>query len=181
MEEKSTSTFKSGLINGIILGIALIAFELILHFTGLKFTKYVSLISYVILIAVIVYATNKYKKTISPESFSYGKALGLATLIVVFGAILLNIYTYFYVTSIDPEFITKSLAEVETELLNKGMPDEQIEMMVSVQRKMLKPGIIAISGLFGTVLIGFIISLITSIFLKKDGDPYQDAMQDLEE
>jgi len=181
MEEKSTSIFKTALINGIILGLALIVFDLILHFAGLKFTKYVSLINYVIMIAVIIYATNNYKKNISTETFSYGNALGLATLIVVFGAIVSSIYTYFYVTAIDPEFLTKSIAAIEEELLQKGIPDEQIEMMVKMQSKMLKPAMVTITGFFGYALIGFIISLITSIFLKKVEDPYQDAMQDIEE
>lgn len=181
MEEKSTSTFKTSLINGLILGAALIIFDLILHFAGLKFTKYVSLLSYVIMIGVIVYATNNYIKKNELENFSYGNALGLGTLIVVFGAILASIYTYFYVTSIDPEFLTKSLAAVEEEMLSKGLPDEQVEMMVSMQGKMLKPITVTIGAFINYAIFGFIISLITSIFLKKAGDPYQDAMQDIEE
>ncbi len=181
MEEKSTSVMKPALINGLMLGAALIIFDLILHFAGLKFNKVVGWGMYVIIIGIIVYATNKYRNNVLEGNISYGKALGLATLIIVFAAFVYSIYTYFYITAINPGHLADTLAQLEEQMLQKGLPDGQVEMALSMQRKMMKPGIVTISGFFGTAIIGFVIALITSIFLKKEGDPYQDVMQDIEE
>jgi hypothetical protein len=65
--------------------------------------------------------------------------------------------------------------------MEKGMSDDQIEMAINMQKKMLQPFIMTILTFFGTAIFGFIISLITSAILKKQGDPYQEAMQDIEE
>ena len=43
------------------------------------------------------------------------------------------------------------------------------------------PDWVNIMGFFGTVIVGVVLSLITSAFLKKEGDPFQTAMQDTEE
>ncbi|MDA3953612.1 MAG: DUF4199 domain-containing protein [Bacteroidales bacterium] len=181
MEEKSIKSFKAGLTNGIILGLALIIYSVLLYVLDLSLNKYLGYVSYVIMIAVIIYATNSHKNNTLKGNISYGQALGLATLIIVFGSLLSSIYTYVFVTVIDPGHIEKILVAAEEQLLEKGMTDDQIEMAISMQKKMMKPFMLSILAFFGYVLIGFILSLITSAFLKKEGDPYQEAMQDIEE
>ena len=181
MEEKSTSPFKAGLTNGIILGLALIIYSVLLYVLDLNLNKYLGWVSYIIMIAIIIYATNAYRKNTLNGNMSYGQALGLATIIIVFGALLSSIYEYIFITIIDPGYMDKVLAAAEEQLLQQGLSDDQIEMGLSVQRKMMQPFVVSILNFFGTVFIGFIISLITSAFLKKEGDPYQEAMQDIEE
>lgn len=181
MEEKSTSAFKTGLTYGIILGIVLVIYSVLLYLLDLSLNKYLGWVSYIITIAVIVYATLNYRKNSLDGNISYGQALGLATIIIVFGALLSSIYSYIYVTVIDPGYIEKALATAEEQLINKGMPDDQIEMGLSIQRKMMQPFIMSIMTLVGYTIVAFIIALISSAFLKKEGDPYQEVMQDIEE
>ena len=49
-----------------------------------------------------------------------------------------------------------------------------------MQQKMMKPELLVILGILANSFWGFIISLITSIFVKKQGEPFQEAMQDIE-
>ncbi len=181
MEEKSTSVFKVGLTNGIILGLALIIYSVLLYVLDLNLNKYLGNVSFLIMIAIIVYGTISYRKNTLNGIMSYGQALGLATIIIVFGVFLSSIYEYIFITIIDPGHLDKVLAAAEEQLLQQGLSDDQIEMALSIQKKMMKPVIVSIMAFIGTVIIGFIISLITSAFLKKEGDPYQAAMQDIEE
>jgi uncharacterized membrane protein YgaE (UPF0421/DUF939 family) len=60
------------------------------------------------------------------------------------------------------------------------MSDEQVEMAMSWFNKMKSPGMQFFSVIFGTTLIGVIISLIVSLFIKKVRDPYQQAMSEIE-
>ena len=181
MEEKSTSTFKTGLTYGDILGLALIIYSVLLYVLDLNLNKYMGWISYIIIIGTIIYGTKKYRDDNLNGFISYGQALGLATIIVVFGALIHIIYTYFFISVIDPDYINKLLAATEEELLKKGMSDDQIEIAIAMQKKMMKPVLMTIMGFFGTVIVGVVLSLITSAFLKKEGDPFQTAMQDTEE
>ena len=181
MEEKSTSVFKVGLTNGIILGLALIIYSALLYVLDLNLNKYLGNVSFLIMIAVIIYGTISYRTNTLNGNMSYGQALGLAIIIIVFGALLSSIYEYIFITIIDPGHLDKVLAAAEEQLLQQGLSDDQIEMALSIQKKMMKPFIVSIIAFFGMVFIGFIISLITSAFLKKEVDPYQAAMQDIEE
>jgi len=54
-------------------------------------------------------------------------------------------------------------------------------MGLSLQKKKMSPVLISLFSFLGMMFWGFIISLITSAFLKKEGDAYQNAMQDIEE
>lgn len=181
MEEKSNTTFKAGLTYGVILGLILIIYSVLLYVMDMNLNKYVDWISYILIIGIIIYGTKKYRDDNLKGIISYGQALGLSTIIIVFGALISTIYTYFFISVIDPDYINKVLAAAEEQLLKKGMTDDQIEMAIAMQKKMMKPVLMAIMGFFVTVIVGVILSLITSAFLKKEGDPYQNAMQDIEE
>ena len=182
MEEKSTSNLKVTLTNGAILGLALIIYSVILYVMDLSLNKYMGWVSYLIIIGFLIYATKSYRDNNLNGNISYGKALGFATLVVLFAAILQAIYTYLYITVIDTEFVNKLIAMTEERMIEQGtMSDDQIEMAISMQKKMMKPVLMSIMGLVSTMFFGFIIALITSAFIKKEGDPYQSAMQDIEE
>ena len=181
MEEKLTSKSKVILTNGIILGLALVIFSVLLYILDLNLTSYMDWFKYLIIIGVVVYATKTYRDNNLNGIMTYGQALGLGTLILIIGVLMLNIYNYIFMTVIDPDFLSKVLAVVEEKLLEKGMSDDQIEMALSMQRKFATPVITSISDFVGKSILGFIFILITSAFLKKEGDPYQDAMQDINE
>ena len=68
--------------------------------------------------------------------------------------------------------------EIKEEMLKRGMSDEQIEMAQSMQKNFMNPGFINIMGFVVTSIWGFVLALITSAFIKKEGDPFKTAMQE---
>ena len=65
--------------------------------------------------------------------------------------------------------------------MQKGMSEDQVEAAMSITSKMMTPGWMSIMGLFGSVFIGTIISLVSSIFVKKlpSEDAFDEAMEDV--
>ncbi len=170
MEEKKSGLWKNALNWGVILGVALIIYSLLMWFLDLSLEKWVSWVSYLIIIGALIVATKSYRDNTLGGVISYGQALGYGTLVVMFGSIVTAIYTYLFMKFIDPEFIDKILLMTEEQLIEKGIPDEQIEMGIEMQKKFMTPTIMSLGSIPTYTFIGFIISLITSIFLKKKSE-----------
>ena len=181
MEEKSNSIWKSGLTYGVMLGLILIIYSVLLYVMDQSFNKGLGYVSFGFIAAILFYGTKTYRDNSLNGFISYGQSLGFGMIIILFAGILHSIYFMIHINIIDTEYISKLLAFTEEELLKKSMTDDQIEMTLSMQKKMLKPALMTLFGFLGTAFWGFIIALITSIFVKKQGDPYQEAMQDIEE
>ncbi len=63
----------------------------------------------------------------------------------------------------------------EEMLAKRGMPQEAMDAAISMSKKMQKPIITTLSGIFVGVFFGTIISLIVAIFVKKEGNPLIDT------
>ncbi|MEY1639759.1 DUF4199 domain-containing protein [Tenuifilum osseticum] len=169
MEKQGNPMLKHSMNYGLIMGVALIILSLITYLAGIvKPPFWVSIINYAIIIGIIVWGTKKYRDEVLEGAITYGNALGFGVLITLFAGVIVAVFTYIQITLIDPDFVSKMLAIAEEELVKRGMPDEQIEMAIEMQKKFMSPLIMTISSLLGMVVMGFIFSLITSIFLKKE-------------
>ena len=178
MESKSNSMYKSAMTSGLIVGIALVVFSLIIYMMGvIKPPFYVSIIQYVIIIGGIVYGTIKFRDEDLGGEISYSKALGFGVLICVFASIISGIYTILLMTVIDPEFMNKLMSVMEAELVSKGMPEEQIEASLKIMSKMQSPIFMAISTVIGFAFMGTVFSLVTSAFLKKEKSIFENPSE----
>lgn len=168
MENKPVSLMKSALTYGIYLGIVSILVSVVIYVLGYTFEKWVQYISWPILIGGVIWAQVAFKKNLGGE-MSYGQALGVGTMTVVFSGVLSGIYTYLLYTVIDPSLQEQLRLLTEQQIVEQGkVPEEQLEFAVNMATKFQKPPIMAALAVFGGGLIGFIISLITSIFTKKN-------------
>lgn len=168
MENKNTGVLINSVTWGAILGIILIAYSLVLYFSGLSLESWKSLGDYVLIITIIIVGTKSYRDKILGGYISYGKALGFGVLIALTASLMMAVYNHVYLNYIDTDFIEKTLAMMENKLLEQNLPDEQIEMSLSIQRKIMKPSILSLMLIPSTTFTGFIFSLITSIFIKKE-------------
>ena len=167
MEQNSTSIWKSSVTSGLYLGIALILVSVIFYVTGNMFVKLESVFGYAIMIAGVVMAQISYRKSLG-GTMTYGQALGMGVLTVLFASILTGIYTYLLYTVIDPSLQEQLRIFTEEQIVKQGrVPEEQMEAALEMQAKFQKPVMMLIMSIVGGTLIGFIISLITSIFTKK--------------
>jgi len=167
MEEKKPNFLKSSLYWGVILGVVLIIYSLLLYFVDLSLEKWVQWVSYAIMIGGIVLATINYRNTELGGAITYGQALGFGTMLILVASILYAIYNFVFMQFIDPGFSEKMLQMAEEQLVDRGMSTEQIDMAIEMQRKIMKPWLISLISIPGNVFFGFLFSLVTSIFVKK--------------
>jgi hypothetical protein len=179
MNEKSVF-WKSSATSGVILGIVLIIYSVLLYILDLYLNKSLGYVSNLFLIIGLWWFTKSYRDNTLGGTISYGQALGYATVIVIVTALISSIYSYVFLSYIDPSMLDKIAAMSEEEMLKQGMSDEQIEMAQTMGKKFMNPALMNIMAFIGTVIFGFLIALITSAIVKKEGDPYRTAMKDVE-
>ncbi|MCB9187022.1 MAG: DUF4199 domain-containing protein [Flavobacteriales bacterium] len=162
---------------GGILGLALIAYSLVLYALGATESQAAQYVSYGIIAAGIFLAT-KNKRDKQNGIISYGEGLGYGVGVAFFGSILVAFYTFIFFSMIDPEMLEQMVLRAEDQMYEQGLPDDQVEMAMEMTRKFMMPGPMAAIVVLSYTFVGFIISLITSAILKKEGDPFASVSSD---
>ncbi len=175
MENQTTSTKQIALTYGLILGFVSIAFAVVLYAMGkhLDGGSLSSIGSLVITIGIIVFGLRTFK--IAKGGFlSLSQALKTGLAIVLIGTIISLLYTYVFMTYIEPDFMSQMMELQQQKALeaNPNLTDEQLEAMETMTKKFSSPMIIMAVGLVWSLFIGFIISLIAGLIMKKA--PEQD-------
>jgi hypothetical protein len=168
MEEKKSSLMKNALNWGVIMGIVLIIYSLLMFFLDLSLEKWVSWVSYIFIIGVLVLGTINYRDKALGGVMTYGQALGFGVMTILFASIINAIYFYVFVVFIDPEFINKMLAQTEEMYVKQGLSEQQIETAMGMVKKFMNPILMCLISIPSTVFMGLIISLITSAIFKKN-------------
>ena len=144
MEQKSASVWKSSIMSGIYLAIVLILLSVIFYVTGNPFSKVSQWLTYAILIAGVVLAQVNYKKALG-GTMTYGQALAVGLLTVVFASIISSIYTYLLYSVIDPSLQEQMRLYTEEQMVKKGnVPEEQMEMALEMATKFQTPGMMVV-------------------------------------
>lgn len=173
MEEKKQSIGVAALGYGIILGVVVIIFSLLLFVLDVDKQSSLNYLSYVFVLAGIIIVQINYRNKNLGGFISYSKAFTVGFLTMVFYGILMAIFTYIFFVYIDPGAIEELLAASEEGMIERGMSDQDIDQAMTMVEKMQTPVMLTVWALFGNVLIGLILSLITAIFVKKED---QNAM-----
>lgn len=179
MEQKST-LWRSAMIYGLYVGIVLTLFSVILYVTGQTQNKVLGYLSIPIYIAAIAVAQINYRNRELNGEMSYGQGVGFVAALMLFSGIITALYTLI-IYKIDPGLIEQLKNLQEQKMAAKGMSDDQIDAGMQMVSKFMTPGIMAIFSLFGSVIMGTIVSLVTSIFTQKKGNPdaFDDAMEEI--
>jgi hypothetical protein len=106
---------------------------------------------------------------------TYGQSVGAGVIIYLYFAIIMAIFSYILYAVIDPGLTAKQLAFAEEAMVKKGAPQAAIDAGMAIQAKIMKPAIMAPLSILGTMFFGVIISLLVSIFVKKEGNPLIDT------
>jgi uncharacterized membrane protein (DUF106 family) len=173
---------------GAILGIVSIIFSLMLYMLGIlpdnfKRMILIAVVGFTIMIIFIVIGTKSYRDKVLGGTITFGNALFAGVLIVVFSTIISSFYTLIFNMFIDPEYMNKVYESMKNwmydYLNNMGVPDAQIEKsMDKIESKQANytPLKGFFQSIFSSVIVGLILSLITSAFIKKTPNPFaQDS------
>jgi hypothetical protein len=165
---------------GGILGLALIGISLVLYLLDMTEASGAQWANYAV-IAAIIFVGTQAKRTSQDGVLSYGQGLSTGVGITFFGSILVAFYTFVFFSFIDPDMLQELILRVEDEMYNSGTPDAQVEMAMSMTKKFMQPGPMAAMVVLSYTFMGFIISLITSGILKKEGDPFASVTSDADD
>jgi hypothetical protein len=168
MEEKKQSLASASMIYGLMVGVVMIIFSLILFLLGTKPQSPLAYISYVIIVAGIIYAQLNYRNKHLGGYITYGKAFTVGLLTMAFASILIAIYTYLNFSFIDPGAIEEIRAIGEEKMVKQGMTDLQIDQTMKMMGFMYSVPWMTFMAVAGNIVGGAIISLITAIFIKKE-------------
>jgi len=169
---KKTTVFSNAIKYGLYTGIASVLLSLLFFALDVSRESYLQWLSWVILIAGIIMGTLNYRDKINGGFISYGDAFLTGLYITIVTAILSVIYFYILINYIDVNFIKTSLDTLEQSLVDKGVSDEMIDQQVTMAGKFMTPTIMMVMGFVTSLVMGVIISLITSAIFKKNDDSF---------
>lgn len=172
--EKKVSVWQATLNSGIILGLALVIYTLHLYFLDQTFNQKLGYVSILILIVGLVLGIKSFRDDARGGIMSYGQGVGAGTVIGLYAGIIGAIFTFLLYEVIDPDLTGKLLTFTEEKLLESGrVPEEMMDQTMEMRKKFMAPWIMSIGEIISYVFFGVVISLIASIFLKKEGNPFQ--------
>jgi small-conductance mechanosensitive channel len=173
--ENNVSVWKANLTNGLILGLVGIVYSLVMYFMNLTFNKTVGYIFLLVLIILLFFLVRSYRDNYLYGYITFGKAFGTGVVIFLYYSIIAAIFTYILYAVIDPGLSAKQLAFTEEIMSKRAMPQEALDAAMKIQKKIMKPEIIAPFSIVGNMLYGTVMSLIVAIFVRKEGNPLIDA------
>jgi hypothetical protein len=173
MEKRSQA--KVAMTYGAMYGLSAAVIYLVFYFAGADVqAKAPQWISYILLIVFLVVGIKSYRDQDLGGYISYGKSLGTAILIGIFGGIITGFSTVLMFTVIDPGLAEKIITKVQEQMTEKGgMSDDQIEMGLRWTRKMMSPIFLFLFSIVGGAFMSFLFGLIISIFTRKEQTPFQ--------
>ena len=185
MEKNKSLMWKHSLNHGILLGLLLIIYSVVLYMfnvipVGIKLSLLLLVINLAIYFFALLFLTKNYRNDILGGYIDYGKAFLYSLLIVAFSSILLAIYSYIFNAFIDPDYIQRVMDATQDWtrefMSSKGLPESQIDIaMEKIEGKELPtPLKSALQGILGGVILGAIVSLITSAIVKKKKELFQE-------
>jgi hypothetical protein len=173
MEEK-VSVWKANLSNGLILGFISVIFTLVLYFFDLTFNKTIPYFLLLIQVVILYYMIKAYRDNYRHGMLTYGQSVGAGVVLMLYSIVISVIFTYILYKFIDTGLTAKLLANTEETYVKRGMDQTAIDAAMAFSKKLLTPEFTLITGLFGGMVGGTIISLLVSIFTRKEGNPLID-------
>ncbi len=173
--------WKPAMTYGLYLGIALVLIELLFSMITNGANTSGGMLTNIAMAAGIYYSQLQYRRVDLGGYITYGRSLKFGVAVMASASIILSFYLLILMKFINPELIDQVRIANEELWMQSGMSDDQIELMSEMYTTVLTPGMMAFSGLLGYSFIGFIISLITSFFVKKENEEmaFDEAMEDI--
>lgn len=172
------SLFKASLNYGLMLGGALVLYSLLLYVLGMTGNQTLGYVSFVIYIILMILGIKEYRDKMSGGFISYGNSFVIGFLIALIGGLISAIFSFILFKFIDPALLQTTLDKARQSMEDKAMTEEQIEMAMKWTQSMMSPIGMLISSFIGSAIFGAIISLIVSIFMKKEGTPFEKPTEE---
>jgi hypothetical protein len=168
MEKKNPSVLVNALTWGVIIGLVSIVYSVILYMLNQSFNRVLGYAGLIIIIVGLAVAMKTYRENVLDGILPFGKAFGFGVLIAVVSGLLGAIFTYLLYAVIDPGLQDKLLQYTTDKILDKGIPEAQLDQALEFSKKFISPIYLTISGFIGSCLGGTVLSLIIAAIFKKE-------------
>ena len=118
------------------------------------------------MIAIIVLGISQFKNA-NGGFLNWGQGVKIGVGIAILAALISVIYNYFFITFVEPDFMTQIMDIQNQKLLDQGRTEEQIEAANAMTEKFKSPLFASAFGIIGSAIGGFIISAIAAAIMKK--------------
>ena len=164
--EQLPSTRKIGVKFGLIQGLISIAFFLMLDMTNQATGQGGQWGGLIILIAIIFFAQNEYKKQ-GDGFMNFGSGVTIGTYVTAVASVLSSIFTYLYISFVSTDFIEKIRETQIMQLEEQGLEDDEMERAMVLADSFTTPEALLFLSIFFGILFGVILSLILTAFTKR--------------
>jgi maltodextrin utilization protein YvdJ len=164
METKLTIA-RAALRFGLILGLSLIAFFIVLILLDTDSDSSLQYISWLITGGVLFYALTEVKRV--NNSLSVKESFQIGTLASGIGGFLSGVVSMIYFTVAPEELDEIRTKAMESALESPNMTDEAAQIAEQWVNMMTSPAALLVFSVLGTMFIGFILSIVFGLILKK--------------
>lgn len=170
MEEKQPSAFKTSIVPGLLMGLALIVYSLIMYVLDIDRESKIMWLSYLVMIGMLYWAMTSYRDKYLGGFATYGQVFKAGFFTVLIASVITGIFTYIYVTAIDLALLDEIMLQAEEDILanTPDISDEDLEFALSMTENFTSPPMITVFATVGNLIFGTIFSLIISIFVKRE-------------
>ncbi|WP_066506165.1 DUF4199 domain-containing protein [Rufibacter sp. DG15C] len=170
--EAPATTTSVGLRYGLITGFISVIYSLILFVTEMNNNSALSYLSILILAGGIFFA-YKHFKGMNGGFMSYGQGLGIGTVLSAVAGLLGGIFTFIYVKFVDTAFLQKVQDLQIAKMEEQGLSEAQIEKATEMAATFSGPGMMLVMGILGTLVIGFLVSLVMAAIMKRSQPEFE--------
>lgn len=121
-------------------------------------------------LSFVYFGIKHYRDNENDGKISFGKALQIGILISLFAALGFAIIDYIYTTVINPDFAAEYLEKTSENLQKTLSEEEYLKQKAALEQQMKDyggSGFMAFIMFVTVVIIGFILSLLSSLFLQR--------------
>jgi len=175
MNDKKSSLLKSAMNGGVITGIILI-----FSFMFMLLFKFGNSIQFFFIIAVLGFCNysiaKKYRDRELDGTISYEKSLGFGFLVSLFASIIVAFIVYAELSFMKPALMDQLFEVIKIQYEKMGYSKQQIDSVLQI----LNPLTISFMMILFFTFLGFISSLFSAMFVRKDGNTFNQSMKNIE-
>jgi len=156
---------KKAINGGLLLGLLCAFWQVIMGVTGWYLDPVMLNLFWVVILiqAIVIYLyLNK-----SAKENTYWAQVGYGTLISLYGGLVLFIFSILFTTLFFPSYFNDLKMMQEKLLTEAGKSPEELKAQIALTSQTQTTFLQALFGLLGTVITGFILSLIIGAFKRK--------------
>lgn len=159
---------KTTWIAGVLIGVLCGLWMLVMGYTGWYKDPVMLNMFWVVILIQIGCLVWGLQKT-AGDGKQYWGQVGQGTLMSLIGAAIIFVVSLFFTTVLFPNYFEELRSIQEEMLRNAGKSQAEITATLNASASMQKPVMNALSGVIGTVVTGFVCSLIIGAFVRNKG------------